>query len=66
VLHEEFADRVAECFEARAGVLEHGNRSAGSGVPTTRASKLRNAAAMARWESVAVTQEEAPPLEAQA
>jgi hypothetical protein len=66
VLHEEFADRVAECFEARANVLEHGNRSAGYGVPTTRATELRNATAMARWESAAVTQEEAPPLEAQA
>jgi len=66
MLHEEFAERVAERLEARAGVLEDRTRSAGEGVATTRATELRNAAAMARQEAAAVTQEEAPPPEAQA
>lgn len=66
MLHEEFAERVAERLEARADVLEHGTRSAGEGVATTRATELRNAATMARQEAAEVTQEEAPPPEAQA
>ena len=62
MLHEEFAERVAERLEARADALEHGARGAGGGVAT----ELRNAAAMAREEAATVTQEEAPPPEAQA
>jgi hypothetical protein len=43
LLHEEFAERVAEYFRARSDVLEHGNRSAGQGIATTRVTELRNA-----------------------
>lgn len=66
MLHEEFAERIADRFEARAGVLEKGTRPAGEGVATTLAAELRNAATMAREEAAEVTQEEAPPPEAQA
>ena len=66
MLHEEFAERVAERLEARADVLEYGIRLAGHGAATPRATELRSAAAMARREAATVTQEEAPPPEAQA
>jgi hypothetical protein len=62
--HEEFAERIAERLEARADALEHGSRSAGPAA-ASRATGLRTAAALAR-EEAAVTQEEAPPPEAQA
>lgn len=65
-MHEDFAERIAERLEARADILEHENRSAGRSVVATRAAELRNAAAMAREEAATVTQEEAPPPEAQA
>jgi hypothetical protein len=66
VMHEDFAERIAERLEARADVLEHENRSAVHSVVVTRAEELRTAAAMAREEAATVTQEEAPPPEAQA
>jgi hypothetical protein len=63
--HEEFAERIAERLEARADALEHGSRSAGPAA-ASRAPGLRTAAALAREDAAAVTQEEAPPPEAQA
>jgi hypothetical protein len=65
-MHEDFAERIAERLEARAAVLDHESRLAGHSVVTTRAAELRTAAAMAREEAATVTQEEAPPPEAQA
>ena len=65
-MHEQFAERFAERLEARASVLEHGVRPAGQGATATRANELRTAAAMAREGAAAVTEEEAPPPEAQA
>ena len=58
MMHEEFAERFAERLEARADALEHGVRPTGQGATATRANELRTAAA--------VTEEEAPPPEAQA
>ena len=66
MLHEEFAERVAEGLEARAETLENEGRPAGRGVTTVRARELRVAAEMAREEATTVTVEEAPPPEAQA
>jgi hypothetical protein len=66
MLHEEFAERVAERFEARADTLENGKQLAGSGATTVRARELRVAAEIAREEAATVTVEEAPPPEAQA
>jgi hypothetical protein len=65
MLHEEFAERVAERLEARADTLENGQLAA-SGAATVRARELRVAAEMAREEAATVTVEEAPPPEAQA
>ena len=66
MLHEEFAERVAERLEARADTLEYEGRLAGRGTTAVRARELRAAAEMAREEATAVTVEEAPPPEAQA
>jgi hypothetical protein len=66
MLHEEFAERVAERLEARADALEHERWPAGRGATAARAAELRTAAEIAREEAAAVTQEEAPPPEAQA
>jgi hypothetical protein len=65
MLHEEFAERVAERLEARADTLENG-RTAGNGPTVVRARELRVAADIARKEAATVTVEEAPPPEAQA
>ena len=66
MMHEEFAERFAERLVARADALEHGIRPAGQDASVTRATELRTAAAMAREEAAAVTEEEASPPEAQA
>jgi hypothetical protein len=66
MMHEEFAQRVAERFEAHADAIEHRGRMAGHNVATARATELRTAAAIAREEAATVTLEEAPPPEAQA
>jgi hypothetical protein len=70
MMHEEFAERVAERLEASAAELEHESWSAGHGAATSRATSratgLRTAAAIAREEAATVTEEEAPPPEAQA
>jgi hypothetical protein len=65
MLHEEFAERVAERLEARADTLENG-RTAGNGPTAARARELRVAAEIARKKAATVTVEEAPPPEAQA
>jgi hypothetical protein len=64
MLHEEFAERVAERLEARADTVENGGRLAD--VTVVRVRELRVAAEIAREEAAAVTVEEAPPPEAQA
>jgi hypothetical protein len=66
VLHEEFAERVAERLETRADALESEGQLAGRGAAVARARELRVAAEMAREEAATVTVEEAPPPEAQA
>jgi hypothetical protein len=66
MLHEEFAERVAERLEARADTVEIEGRPAGGGVNAVRARELRVAAEIAREEAATVTVEEAPPPEAQA
>jgi hypothetical protein len=66
MMHEEFAERLAERLQDRADALEQGGRPSGNGATATRATELRMAAAMAREEAAAVTEEEAPPPEAQA
>jgi hypothetical protein len=66
MLHEEFAERVAERLEARADTLENEGRFAGRGATAVRVRELRIAAEMAREEAATVTVEEAPPPEAQA
>ncbi len=64
MLHEEFAERVAERLEARADTVENEGRLAG--VTAVRVRELRVAAEIAREEATTVTVEEAPPPEAQA
>jgi hypothetical protein len=64
MLHEEFAERVAERLEARADTVENEGRLAD--VTVVRVRELRVAAEIAREEAAAVTVEEAPPPEAQA
>jgi hypothetical protein len=64
MLHEEFAERVAERLEARADTVENEGRLAD--VTVVRIRELRVAAEIAREEAAAVTVEEAPPPEAQA
>jgi hypothetical protein len=66
MLHEEFAERVAERLEARAGALDHEGRLAEREATAARATELRTAAEIAREEAAVVTEEEAPPPEAQA
>ena len=66
MLHEEFAERVAERLEARADTVENEGRLAERGVIALRVRELRVAAEIAREEAAAVTVEEAPPPEAQA
>ena len=67
MLHEEFAERVAERLEARADTVEYEERlTTGQGVTAVRARELRVAAEIAREEAATVTVEEAPPPEAQA
>jgi pantoate kinase len=66
MMHEEFAERVAERLEASAAELEHESWPAGHGAATSRATGLRTAAAIAREEAAVVTEEEAPPPEVQA
>jgi hypothetical protein len=66
MLHEEFAERVAGRLEARANVLEHEGPLVEREATAARATELRTAAEMTREEAAAVTQEEAPPPEAQA
>lgn len=66
MMHEEFAERFAERLEVQADALEQGGRPAGQVAAATRATELRAAAEMARAEAAAVTEEEAPPPEAQA
>jgi hypothetical protein len=65
MLHEEFAERVAERLEARADGVESEGRLAGRGVTAVRVRELRVAAEIAREEAATVTLEEAPPPEAQ-
>ena len=43
MMHEEFAERVAERLEARAAELEHGSRPAPHDAATSRATVLRTA-----------------------
>jgi hypothetical protein len=64
MLHEEFAERVAERLEARADTVENEGRLAD--VTAVRVRELRVAAEIAREEAATVTVEEAPPPEAQA
>lgn len=64
MLHEEFAERVAERLEARADTVENEGRLAD--VTAVRIRELRVAAEIAREEATTVTVEEAPPPEAQA
>ena len=66
VLHEEFADRVAERLESAAGDLEEVSGAAGNDATAVRARVLRLAADVALQEAAVVTQEEAPPPAAQA
>jgi hypothetical protein len=66
MLHEEFAERVAERLETRADTLENEGRLAGRGATAVRVRELRAAAGMAREEAATVTVEETPPPEAQA
>ncbi|MDQ3793421.1 MAG: hypothetical protein M3341_12510 [Actinomycetota bacterium] len=66
MMHEEFAERVAERLEARAAQLEHGSQPAPHDAATSRATVLRTAAAIALEEAAVVTEEETPPPEAQA
>ncbi len=66
MLHEEFAERVAERLEARADTVENEGRLAERGVTAVRVRELRVAAEIAREEAATVTVEEAPPPEAQA
>jgi hypothetical protein len=66
MLHEEFAERIAERLEARADTLENKGRLAGRGATAVRVRELRVAAELAREEAATVTVEEAPPPEAQA
>jgi hypothetical protein len=66
MLHEEFAERVADRLEARADTLENEERLAERGVTALRVRELRVAAEIAREEAATVTVEEAPPPEAQA
>jgi hypothetical protein len=67
MLHEEFAERIAGCLEARADTVENEGQLAGGGVTDeVRARELRVAAEIAREEAATVTVEEAPPPEAQA
>ena len=66
MLHEEFAERVAERLEARADSVENKGRLTGRGVTAARVRELRVAAELAREEAATVTVEEAPPPEAQA
>ncbi len=66
MLHEEFAERVAERLEARADTVEDEERLAGRGATAVRVRELRVAAEIAREEAATVTVEEAPPPEAQA
>ncbi len=66
MLHEEFAERIAERLEARADTVEDEERLAGRGATAVRVRELRVAAEIAREEAATVTVEEAPPPEAQA
>jgi hypothetical protein len=66
MLHEEFAQRVADRLKARADTLENEGRLAEGGVTAVRVRELRAAAEIAREEAATVTVEEAPPPEAQA
>lgn len=66
MLHEEFADRVAERLESAAEDLEEVAGAAGNDATAVRARVLRLAADVALQEAAVVTQEEAPPPEAQA
>jgi hypothetical protein len=66
MLHEEFAERVAERLNARADGVESEGWLAGPGVTAVRVRELRVAAEIAREEAATVTLEEAPPPEAQA
>lgn len=66
MLHEDFAERIAERLEARADALEHERCPAELDPSEIRAEELREAARLARDEAATVTQEEALPPEAQA
>ena len=66
MLHEEFAERVAERLEARADTVENEGRLAERGVTAVRVRELRVTAEIAREEAATVTVDEAPPPEAQA
>jgi hypothetical protein len=66
LLHEEFAERLAERLEARAETVEYEGRPDGPRVTAVRARELRVAAKIALEEAATVTVEEAPPPEAQA
>ena len=67
MLHEDFAERLAACLEARADALGHEERRPAELDPEElRAEELREAARLARDEAATVTQEEALPPEAQA
>ena len=66
MLHEEFADRVAERLEAAAGELEGEDGPVGNYPTAIRARMLRLAADVALQEAATVTEEESPPPMAQA
>ncbi|CAN5577874.1 MAG: hypothetical protein H0U91_01480 [Rubrobacter sp.] len=66
MLHEEFADRVAERLEAAAEVLEGEAGSLGNEPTAVRARVLRLGADVALQEAATVTEEESPPPLAQA
>lgn len=66
MLHEDFAERIAERLEARAEALDHKRQPVDFDPNEVRAGELREAARLARDEAATVTQEEALPPEAQA
>lgn len=66
MLHEDFAERIAERLEARADALEDTGTTVDRDPNEVRAEELREAARLARDEAATVTQEEALPPEAQA
>lgn len=66
MLHEDFAEGIAERLEARAHALENEGMPVDRDPKEIRAGELREAARLARHEAATVTQEEALLPEARA